>query len=272
MGELFYYLNLYFWILIILGIILFIANECRSSEKFIIGVRCISIAIIIVTLCSLTFDISSEINSCIKKRDFEYAHKWLERMKVHDSLSGEPEYEHSLLSIITLDSFLYEITGISLFGDYFFEEKTYSASEYLIKKHELLDAETSYLLNLGDEESLNRIISVMYNFTLDYSPHLGNFDSYNKKRYEYKINQRCVDEAMRYNRKCDILLNKAINVKNLEFAKAIIPLYKDNLIIKEIDYSLFGDNTYNISLSKDDKNNAQNKLNEAIKEGIFEGI
>lgn len=208
----------------------------------------LSSIIFILTLVTITFDSSSEIDDYIKERDFGKAHEYLDKMKSDDYLS---ERENSFWSF--------------LIGD----DGPYVASEYLIKKFELLDAETSYLLNLGDEESLNRIISVMYNFNLDYSPHIGEFESMNTQSREYRVNKRCEDEIMRYNRKCDVLLNKAINIKNLDFAKAIISLYKENLLIERKDFRLFGKNTYNITLSKKDIDNAKEKLNEAIKEGVF---
>lgn len=208
----------------------------------------LSSIIFILTLVTITFDSASEIDDYIKERDFGKAHEYLEKMKSDDYLS---ERENSFWSF--------------LIGD----DGPYVASEYLIKKFELLDAETSYLLNLGDEESLNRIISVMYNFNLDYSPHLGEFESMNTQRKEYRVNKRCEDEIMRYNRKCDVLLNKAINTKNLSFAKDVISLYKENLVIERTNFSLLGKNTYNVILSKKDIDNAKEKLNEAIKEGVF---
>ena len=206
----------------------------------------ISLGAIIISLYSLTFNISSVIDDCINKYNFEEAHRWLARMKKDDYLSEEET---------------------CLFHNK--DRGDYVHSEYLIKKFDLLDAETSYLLNLGDEESLSRIISVMYNFNLDYSPHLGEFQSWNTNDHVYKENKRCEDEIIRFNRKCDILLNKAINIRNLDFAKSIISLYKDNLVIERTDYSLFGNNTYSISLSKTDVENAKEKLDEAIKSGVF---
>ena len=198
---------------------------------------------------SLALDVSSKIDNSINRHDYQEAHKWLNRLKVDDYLT---EQESSFWSFLASEHL-----------------GPYMASEYLVKKYYLLDAETSYLLNLKDEESLDRIISVMYNFQFDYSPYLASFESFNENRHEYRVNKRCEDEIMRYNRKCDVLLNKAINIKNLDFAKAVISLYKENLLIERTDYSLLGKNTYNITLLKNDIDNAKEKLNEAIKDGVF---
>lgn len=220
----------------------------KKSFKLGCGGYIAIILFLILLPCLLSKCTAVVLDDSIKERDFGKAHEYLDKMKSDDYLS---ERENSFWSF--------------LIGD----DGPYVASEYLIKKFELLDAETSYLLNLGDEESLNRIISVMYNFNLDYSPHIGEFESMNTQRREYRVNKRCEDEIMRYNRKCDVLLNKAINIKNLDFAKAVISLYKENLVIERTDYSLLGNNTYNITLSKKDIDNAKEKLNEAIKEGVF---
>lgn len=254
MFDLLYFFYDNFWLILILSLIAFnnlpkIFSRYRVNgfyRKLSQGMLWFAVVMSFLSLAFL--DLSSRVDSCVEDFDFENAHKWLERMKKEDYLSEE---ENSFWS------FLYKYD----------EKGYYLASEYLVKKFDLLDAETSYLLNLGDEESLGRIISVMYNLNIDYSPYIGVFSAFNDKSREYRIMKRCEDEIMRYNRKCDILLNKAINNKNVEFAESIISLYKENIVISITDYNFFSNNTYSVSLSRKDIDNAKLKLSQSLQYG-----
>ncbi|MBQ4526140.1 MAG: hypothetical protein IJA00_08775 [Bacteroidaceae bacterium] len=254
MDEFIYFLHTNLEIIILISIILIISISVifrkKGGKDGCLKIGCMGILIIgtvevaiLYLMPSFPEYIPSKVDKYIKTNDFNKAHIWIERMR-----------------------FDYLPSGLTSKED---ERQT----QFLIRKYDLLNAETTYLFNLMDEESLNRIVSLMYNTTLENSPSIGEFKSYNTDDYAYKTNAKCVDEIMRYNRICDVLLNKAINLNNFKFAKAIIPLYKENLIIKETDFSLFGDNTYVVKLSKEDIDNAKEKLKAAIRGDIVgEGI
>lgn len=245
MNEILHFLDSHFWLALIVSSIaswkLSKQLKKKTSEKNIsMTMLVLSVVVLILTFYSCSFNIKPVIDECVEERDFEGAHKWLDRMKEEDYLTKD---NRAL--------------------------RAYSASPYLLKKYELLEEETAYLMNLEDEESLNRVISIMYNFQFDYSPYIGEFESYNKSREEYRVNKRCDDEIMRYNRKCDVLLYKAINIGNLEFAKALLDLYKENLVIEETNFNLFGKNVYTVTTSRKDIDNAKETLQKAIEEGKF---
>lgn len=144
-------------------------------------------------------------------------------------------------------------------------KKYYAALEYIYSK------EFTLILTNGDAQAADKIVFLLSEIQTDgickegecsYSETLDN-DEKGQNRFAY------ANECYVINKLCDKALLLAINRKNKEFAQNLINYYKPDVSTREVKKEKEA-NQYFIDFKYDTKNAAIARLEEAIKDGLFE--
>lgn len=121
--------------------------------------------------------------------------------------------------------------------------------------------EVTYLLSLDDPAANSRIIKLLMETTQFYgtAPEEGKHimsEGWNEYVNPYWMYYYCL---LRYNQKCDVILEMSILFKNESLAKSILSSYKETIHV--VDHVVHFDNK--------DRDNASRKYYEAVNNGVF---
>ncbi len=167
--------------------------------------------------------------------------------------------------------------GEWLNGNHMDDYRNYEMADIAIFKEE-----ASFLMGLDDPSAENRIIKLIIETPIDGIAMSEGFiysdEAYHIKSKNYGdagVYARCI---YRFNQKCDIAIELSILFKNKSLAKRVLALYKDNIYAHAADY----DETISVKGKKvvlhetgyawydtTDKDAAQKKYDEAVKNGVF---
>lgn len=185
-------------------------------------------------------EIAEECKSLAMANDYVNAHKKL------------IELENCLKSSSYLDDGIEEYNAVY---DYVFE------------------AEAMYLCAKGDKESLDRLVFLLLSVPIKgvalpdgYKYEYTKRDGYAYARYDLSDGQvdnhnLFVSEVMRFNKKCDKIIDIALLIHQLPLAGRIVELYKDVPSLISVQ-----EGKHIIHYSKQAQNESKNKLNAAKKE------
>ncbi len=137
---------------------------------------------------------------------------------------------------------------------------------YLETYNKVIQAEITYLINENDQQSSDRLISLINEYPLDSSPATGTTHDSDIIESNDKYNA----EVGKYNAYCNQILSRAISTGNKYLAEAIINNFKPTLNRTKVDTHFFGNDEYDYQYVWTDKENARIILKDAISEGKFE--
>lgn len=192
-------------------------------------------------------DIAAECRSLAMKKDFIAAHEKL------NILASDAEKIPSDYSHVEIKKMRYEDTFNYVFN-----------------------AEAMHLCAIGDKSSIDRLIFLLSSIPVKGIP-ISEGTEYDGK-WDFDLStreahQQYVDYANSFNLRCDVLVDLGIAHHNYSIISSVLPLYKKvpgNLSDKS------GSNGKSVSqkllYSESSKHNAVNKINKAIKEGVFPSI
>jgi hypothetical protein len=134
----------------------------------------------------------------------------------------------------------------------------------------IFNQEMLYLVSLNTPEATNRVVYLLAEFNIEGTPVGEN------QTYFYPVERDPAKEyiasIIKYNERCNSILDLAISLGNEELAKKIIDLYKKDIEILS-DYAeggVFGDEELKTGkYVETSKQAAKEKLEKAIKEGKF---
>jgi len=149
---------------------------------------------------------------------------------------------------------------------YQFAEK-YDDGEDLVKhKDFIFNQEMLYLVSLNTKEASNRVIYLLAETPMEGLPYNENSIYENSGNQKNKV-ENYINSVGYYNKRCNSILDLAISQGNIELAKKLIDLYK-----QEIEYSssgILGQDLKTGKFHETSKQAAKEKLEKAIKEGKF---
>lgn len=181
-------------------------------------------------------DYVAEIESAIAKNDFQQANQLLREM------TDNAYYQKSIFG---------EGGGYRM---------------YVESCNKVFQAEISYLLNEGDQQSSDRLISLLNEHSIISNPAIGATHDSDIIEGNDKYNA----EVGKFNNYCNQILSRAISAKNKYLAEAIVNNFKPTLERKKIDTHFLGNDEYDYQYVETDKEKAKKILKEAIKEGKFD--
>lgn len=127
-------------------------------------------------------------------------------------------------------------------------------------KDYVFNAEMLYLTSLGTEEASNRIVYLLAEYQISGTPVTEATDTtWWHKGDVYKEEKKYIQGVMRFNKRCDNVLDMAITQRNEQLCKRIISLYKSDIKWRdrEDDFWFYG-------LSSQSKDNAKAKVEAAF--------
>lgn len=136
---------------------------------------------------------------------------------------------------------------------------------YLTTFNKVLQAEISYLVNEGDQQSSDRLIALINEYPIVSNPAIGTTHDSDIIEGNDKYNA----EVGKFNDYCNQILSRAISTKNQYLAEAIVNNFKPTLERKKVDTHFLGNDEYDYQYVETDKEKAKKILKEAIKEGKF---
>lgn len=184
-------------------------------------------------------DYVSEIEEALVEKDFQHAHQLLREMK---------------------DNSYYQKSN-TIFGEV--EGDGYPI--YVENNNKVFQAEISYLVNEGDQQSSDRLVALINEYPIESKPAIGTTHDSDIIEGNDKYNS----EVGKFNDYCNQILSRAISTKNQYLAEAIVNTFKPTLERTKVDTHLFGSDEYNYQYVETDKEKANKILKEAIKEGKF---
>ncbi len=179
-------------------------------------------------------DFIGEIESAIVEKDFQQANQLLRDMKVD-----------------------------SRYRDTWLNEDGYSI--YVENYNKVFQAEISYLVNEGDQQSSDRLITLVNEYPIVSNPAIGTTHDSDIIEGNDKYNA----EVGKFNDYCNQILSRAISMNNKYLAEAIINNFKPTLVRKKVDSHFVGNDEYDYQYVETDKERAKKVLKSAIKEGKF---
>lgn len=136
--------------------------------------------------------------------------------------------------------------------------ETYRAAYY-----QLLNAEVNYLLSDGGDLSVDRLVSLLNEHTMSIVPFCGETSD----KDLIKANELYNIEIERHHTIMDDILSKAIITNNEYLARSIVNCYRPFLVKQQVPTHIWEKNTYEYSYSYERKNMAEERIDQAIKEG-----
>lgn len=182
-------------------------------------------------------DYVSEIEEALVEKDFQQANKLLREMK------DNPIYQKD---------------------ESIFNHKT-DYPVYVECVNKVIQAEISFLINEGDQQSSDRLVALINEYPIESNPAIGTTHDSDIIEGNDKYNA----EIGKFNDYCNQILSRAISTKNQYLAEAIINNFKPTLERKKVDTHFFGNDEYDYQYVETDKEKAKTILKEAIKEGNF---
>ena len=184
-------------------------------------------------------DYVKEIEEALVEKDFQQANQLLREMK------DNSYYQKS-------NTIFGEVEG----GGYPIFVENYN---------KVFQAEISYLVNEGDQQSSDRLIALVNEYPIVSNPAIGATHDADIIEGNDKYNA----EVGKFNDYCNQILSRSISTKNQYLAEAIVNTFKPTLERKKVDTHLFGSDEYDNQYVETDKEKAKKILKEAIKEGKF---
>ena len=182
-------------------------------------------------------DYVKEIESAIVEKDYQRANQLLREMK------DNPIYQKD---------------------ESIFKHKT-DYPVYVECVNKVIQAEISYLINEGDQQSSDRLIALINEYPIESNPAIGTTHDSDIIEGNDKYNA----EVGQFNDYCNQILSRAISTKNQYLAEAIVNNFKPTLERKKVDTHFIGNDEYDYQYVETDKEKAKKILKEAIKEGKF---
>lgn len=138
-------------------------------------------------------------------------------------------------------------------------------SNYQIAFEKVFKAEVTYLLNQGDRQASDKLISLVGNLPIEATPTIGITDNKQtqKKNEDYSI------YVGKFNGICDDILHNAISVGNKYLAEKILVMYKPTLIRTLEESKFFSTNAYRYVYTNEMQTAAQERFNKAVSTGLF---
>lgn len=134
----------------------------------------------------------------------------------------------------------------------------------------IFNQEMLYLVSLNTPEATNRVVYLLSEYNLEGTP-VGENQTY-VHPVERDPAKEYIASIIKYNERCNSILDLALSLGNEELAKKIIDLYKKDIEILS-DYAeggVFGDEELKTGkYVETSKQAAKEKLEKAIKEGKF---
>ena len=125
-------------------------------------------------------------------------------------------------------------------------------------KDYVFNAEMLYLTSLGTEEASNRIVYLLAEYQIPGLP-VQTYQWYGKSDKTYKEAKLYVEGVLRFNRRCDNIIDMALTQNNKSLVEKIINLYK-----QDIGYTTFENGIKCERFSWDSRNKAKKKYDEAF--------
>lgn len=182
-------------------------------------------------------DYVSEIEKALVEKDFQQANQLLREMK------DNPIFQKD---------------------ESIFNHKT-DYPVYVECVNKVIQAEISFLINEGDQQSSDRLVSLINEYPIESNPAIGTTHDTDIIEGNDKYNA----EIGKFNDYCYQILSRAISTKNQYLAEAIVNNFKPTLERKKVDTHFFGSDEYDYQYVDTDKEKAKKVLKEAIKEGKF---
>lgn len=183
-------------------------------------------------------DYVSEIEEALVEKDFQQANQLLREMK------NNPIFQKD---------------------ESIFNHKT-DYPVYVECVNKVIQAEISFLINEGDQQSSDRLVSLINEYPIESNPAIGTTHDSDIIEGNDKYNS----EIGKFNDYCYQILSRAISTKNQYLAEAIVNTFKPTLERKKVDTHFFGSDEYDYQYVETDKEKAKKLLKEAIKERKFE--
>lgn len=137
-------------------------------------------------------------------------------------------------------------------------------------KDYIFNQEMLYLVSLNTQEATKRVVYLLAEYNIEGTP-VGENQTYSMP-IERNPAKEYIASIIKYNERCNSILDLAISLGNEELAKKIIDLYKKDIEILS-DYAeggVFGDEELKTGkYVETSKQAAKEKLEKAIKEGKF---
>jgi hypothetical protein len=131
--------------------------------------------------------------------------------------------------------------------------------------NKVIQAEISFLINEGDQQSSDRLIALINEYPIESNPAIGTTHDSDIIEGNDKYNA----EVGKFNDYCNQILSRAISTNNQYLAEAIVNNFKPTLERKKVDTHFLGNDEYDYQYVETDKEKAKKILKEAIKEGKF---
>ena len=182
-------------------------------------------------------DYVKEIEEALVEKDFQQANQLLREMK------DNPVYQKD---------------------ESIFNHKT-DYPVYVECVNKVIQAEISFLINEGDQQSSDRLVALINEYPIESNPAIGT--THDSDIIE--ANDRYNAEVGKFNDYCNQILSRAISTKNQYLAEAIVNTFKPTLERKKVDTHFFGNDEYDYKDVYTDKEKAKKILKEAIKNKMF---
>jgi hypothetical protein len=194
--------------------------------------------------------ISIECKSAAMNRDFTLAHELLNQLE-SDYISYEGGYK---------------------------DKKEKKRKRYEDTFDYVFNEEAMYLCSEGDKESIDRITFLLSSIPIsgvaipEGTVYRSNASDLSEETV--KNNEEYTIYAIKFNQKCDILIDLAISNNNFMLIQKILPLYKSVPDPIKHDYLIINEeyHTEKVTYSNDAVMDARIKVNNAIKDGVFPNI
>ena len=184
------------------------------------------------------FDYSKSIDKAIVNHDYAKAHELLLDM--------------SQISSETKDH------------DFWTPEQKYK-SKYTIAAEKVFKSELTYLLNQGDRESSDRLISLIGDLPIEATPTIGITDN----KETQKRNDAYSVYVGKFNGICDDVLHNAISTGNKYLAEKMLTLYKPTLVRVLEESHIFSTDAYRYTYSNEMQIEARKRFDEAVRAKAF---
>lgn len=138
-------------------------------------------------------------------------------------------------------------------------------SKYKLAFDKVFKSELTYLLNQGDRQASDRLISLVGNLPIEATPTIGITDN----KQTQKKNEDYSRYAGKFNGICDDILNNAISTGNKYLAEKILVLYKPTLVRTLEESNLFSTDAYRYTYTNEMQIAARKRFDEAVHTGAF---
>lgn len=207
-----------------------------------------------------TISYDGDYKKAVKDGNFEAAHNILDEM--HDDYVKQLAKASLKDPNCAYDEVSKEVKNFNIIS-----KNYYAALEYIYSK------EITLILTNGDDQAADKIVFLLSEIPTDGKCDEGECNDWRVASDNYEKGQNRLaytNECYVINKLCDKALTLAINRKNKQFAQNLINFYKPDIktrneVPKGKEYTI-----YFIDFKYDTKNAAIARLEEAIKDGLFD--